>query len=478
MLDEADMGYTDANIKDLFGGLGVGSPRSLEELRGYSDVGDFMQFSYRAVSFSVPKDWYLAYRRDLEELHARGMPTLVVGTVSSVTEFLDWAWSDLLEDWAEVGAASGSWARMLSCYNLPTTEMPNRISAQFFHYSWGPPYSVFAATNVLVLSTVAQIQDICSGTDVCEDFPDFIETMLRGETAVNRLGVGPCGLRFRFMNSDTDNAFVPSTGMSEDTIACGSLRGETFACNEGFEAEADPVDLGNDWAYNFPARFDLNARAWVSDKQESHPYQSHSESPKEKDTARNYVSNGSWIFTSRPEHLAWHGFLIDWILYLARMAHDIARDPSASLTLVERLEFMQKAYELGRYALRILVWRGEILIHELGHVHAGKGGHCSVGSGCHELSAQRWKCAVIAKYGLPFHSGNSSHTSTWSTDSATWYDDYISSQDRGIRYLNWHPLELSCDVHSIGTARGSYSFSCYSCQSYEVGSERVLGWGS
>lgn len=459
----------------LPGGLGLPVDRG-----GYRVLGDRVLFAYRATSFEVPQEWYDAYQADLTTQHERGTPGVAVGLVSSVTDFLDWAWSDLKADWDETGASRASWIDQLSCYNLPTTDMPERISARFWHGGWGPPYRVFGLTNVLVLSTARWISDLCSGTEVCEDFPDFVETMLRGGTARDRLGEGPCGLRFRFMNADPFHAFVAGTGATSDTIRCGSRAGETYACDEGFLMEGDTTDVGRDWDHAFPGSFDWTAAAWVTWLNGSHPSRSLSEPPKESGSARNYVSDGSWIFTSRPEHLAWHGFLCDWILYLARLAHDRARDRTSSIGLADRLALMRKAWELGRYALRILVWRGEILIHELGHVHAGEGGHCSKGSGCHELSAQRWRCAVIARYGLPLDSGNAAAADTWANTEWESVDTYVSGLSgttTGDRSL-WVAPVTSCQLAEPGDALGAYSFACSSCTDTDMVTERVLEWGS
>lgn len=442
---------------------------------GTSDLAFLVEVGYRATTFVVPLGWYLRYLADLEEQHVRLASGVdeAVGLVSSVADGERVAFDDLLSALAVSGVDPAVWMELLGCYNLPRSTMPAEMSARFWAGGWGPPYRTYELTNALILTTSRLIEDICTGHVSCEGFGAFVEALLRGRRQTDLLGAGPCKLRFRFMNRYTENAFVADTGYTMDVEGCG-LVFPTY-CARGFlidRLDSGPDDEGNPWDYGFPASFDSAGMQWepwgsprVLSSVPTMPM------PAASGPAGAYVSNGSWTVTQRPEWLAWQGFVCDWILYCARMAFDRARDTGAALDDAARSDLRAKAQALGRYALRVLVDRGRLLIHELGHVHNGTGGHCEHGECCFELAAQHWQCAVVAAWGMPLHSGSSEAAQTWTvtsteSDLAACHGTEVGTFDAWMR----------CVLGSPGARSGAYAFSCHGCTDTTVSTRRVLSW--
>lgn len=442
---------------------------------GTADLAFLVEVGYRATTFLVPLEWYLRYRSDLEEQHARlatGRDE-AVGLVSSVADGERVAFDDLLAAFAVSGADPAVWMELLGCYNLPRESMPSDISAQFWANGWGPPYRTHELTLMLVLTTSRLIEDTCTGHENCEGFGAFVEALLRGRRQTDLLGAGPCNVRFRFMNYLAEDAFVADTGLTVDFAGCGFVT-PTF-CDRGFlvdRLDGGTEDLGNAWDFAFPAEFDRMGMQWEPAGSARPLGGETMPMPGVGTGLLAYVSNGTWTVSQRPEFLAWQGFVVDWILYCARMAFDRARDAGATLTDTERTELRAKAAALGRYALRVLVDRGRLLIHELGHVHNGAGGHCEIGECCFELAAQHWQCAVVAAWGMPIFSGTSDAARTW-MDASTEADlDTCHGDDAGTAEP-W----MQCTLGSPGTRWGSYTFSCHGCTDTTVSTRRVLRWG-
>lgn len=444
---------------------------------GTSDLAFLVEVGYRATTFVVPLGWYLRYLADLEAQHVRLASGVdeAVGLVSSVADGERVAFDDLLSALAVSGVDPAVWMELLGCYNLPRSAMPAEMSARFWAGGWGPPYRTYELTNALVLSTSRLIEDICTGHENCEGFGAFVEALLRGRRQTDLLGAGPCRVRFRFMNDNAEDAFVADTGETMDVEGCGFVM-PTY-CARGFLVvridEGLVDDGGESWDYGLPASFDPSGMQWepaVSARLLGAPSMP---MPGASGETGAYVSNGSWTVTQRPEWLAWQAFVCDWILCCARMAFDRARDTSSSHSDADRAELRAKAQALGRYALRVLVDRGRLLIHELGHVHNGTGGHCSRGDCCFELAAQHWECAVVAAWGMPIHSGCSPAEQTW-TDTT---DEGALTACQGDEAGTAEPW-MRCVLGSPGTRWGAYAFSCHGCADTTVSTRRVLRWGA
>jgi hypothetical protein len=424
-----------------------------------------VELGYRATQFTVPLTWYTTYLNDLAQQHrllALGIDQ-EVGLVSSVANGELVAFSDLIGTFGTTGADPSVWKEMLGCYNLPRETMPDEIGAMFWGGGWGPPYRVYELTNMLVLSTSGQIKDICTGHASCKKLGTWVEAVLRGKKRKDRLGKGPCRLKFRFMNSDTANAFVGDTGERVDVEGCGMVT-PTF-CDRGFlmaEVDLGVGDPGERWNYAFPGSFDSSSWQWVPSNGGRSTAPGMPRPGVSGDTLA-YVRDGSMTVTQRPEMLAWEAFVCDYILFLSRLAFDYARDPTTALSYSERDTFRQHAWDLGRYALRILASRGRILIHELGHAHNGSGGHCNNGECCFELAAQHWLCSMTANWGMPLYDGAYSVESTWTA----WVHSEVRSNCNDTSTPPVHPWVL-CALFEPGAYPGASLFACHSCGSTDV----------
>ncbi len=282
--------------------------------------------------------------------------------------------------------------------------------------------------------------------------------MLRGKKRKDRRGKGPCRLTFRFMNSDTANAFVGDTGQRVDVEGCGMVT-PTF-CDRGFlvaEVDLGVGDPGDVWNVAFPAMFDSTGWQWMPSGGLRSPLYEMPR-PVVQGSILAYVRDGSMTVTQRPEVLAWEAFVCDYILFLSRLAFDCARDPTIGQTHAQRDAYRQHAWDLGRYALRILASRGRILIHELGHAHNGSGGHCGNGDCCFELAAQHWLCSMTSAWGMPLFDGTRSAESTWTE----WIHDEVRSNCKDASDPPIHPWIL-CILFEPGAYPGGFLFACNSC---------------
>jgi len=413
------------------------------------------EFVYRATSFSVPSAWLVDYLDDLDVLNSLDDVTEGYGKVSGTAAALDALWPEFRAAAAATGIDSTMYYGMLGCYNLPRGDILDEEPARFFSSGWGPPYKTYLFTNLLIASFHGHIQQVCTAVPDCDDFSSFVGLVLRGIPVRNVEDLGPCVPTFHFRNSDIDNAyFVPDGGRSI-VPACTDAE-ISYACDDGFlpvassSAAANP---GLDWSKAFPLTMGPDDYLVAPD-----PTFPLGRPNVGRPIA--YVADGTMSVTQHPALLAFDGYSIDFILYLARMALDYARDPEVGLGDSAADDFRQAASELARYALRILVDRGRLLIHELGHAWLG-GGHCSHDC-CFDLSAARWECAVTALLGLPIEWG--------STVDATW--------DRTLAAVGCNDTlgvaTYACTLDAPGEVGGQAFFSCRGCAATApLGLERV-----
>jgi len=433
--------------------LGDGSPpdRDLPSIDrdDLSAIGT-TTFVYRATSFSVPSAWLVDYLDDLDVLNGLDDVTEGYGKVSGTAAALDALWPEFRAAAAATGIDSTMYYGMLGCYNLPRGDILDEEPARFFSSGWGPPYKTYLLTNLLIASTTGLVSQPCSDDPGCDDFSLFLSLVLRGVPVTNLEGLGPCVPTFHFRNADSATAvFVPDGG--DYIVPSCSLTELPWRCDAGFlPFSNDGVDanFGRVWDYAFP--LEMGPDDYLVASGDSFRLG-------RPDTGQPtaYVTDRTMSVTQHPAVLAFDGYSIDFILYLARMALDYARDPEVGLSDAEADAFRQAASELGRYALRILADRGALLIHELGHAWMG-GGHCRHDC-CFELAARRWTCAVCALYGLPIQ---------WaSTVAATW----ASAANGGGHgcTIGTGPTATSaawlCVLAAPGTVDGIGSFLCWSC---------------
>lgn len=426
---------------------------------------DTLTLGYRDTEFTVPLDWYHQYQEDLAAQHASGLDENL-GKVSSTSAFLDYAWSDVRAAAVAATWDEGTWEAMLHCYNLPRSNAPDEMVTLFWHTGWGSPYRAYLYTNLLVMVYAAQIKEVCTAAYECEGLATFVEATLRGLPQHSLVSGELCMLGFRFPNDDsTYGTASADTGSGWFMFDCGEWR-LPYVCSEGFlvDRETRAVEVpGQLWNKALPpSRFDSVANEWIpQDPGAGMPGSDRAWTYTETlyDSPRAYVQDGTWHVVQRPELLAWDGFVCDWILYLGRMAYDLARDYTVRLAAAHREALLQAAWELGRYALRILVYRGHTLIHELGHVHNGEGGHCSKGSCCFDLAAQRWECALSALLGLPMWAGSWRADLTWTDTRRAWDRDYC----RDGHTMTYAIPDLVCVIDTPGDPGTRWAFGCTNC---------------
>ncbi|MCK6507985.1 hypothetical protein L6R53_32235 [Myxococcota bacterium] len=423
-----------------------------------------MWFGYRATEFTIPAAWLASYQSALLVQHAAGDGD-AVGTVSGIDAALSFLWADVKILVRAAGVDPGSFDGLLSCYNLSTDTMPAEMGASFWHRGWGPPLEFHRWTLALITAFSRQIEEPCTGDWHCDGFGAWVESVLRDErTATDLEGEGPCRVKFRYMNDDTSVARTADTEEAAERWTCGAMAGRSTACDEGFLVlhRVDLtryVDRGLSWDSGLPpSSFDAVANAWIANGATTHPSGSASTPPKSSSVTA-FVEDATWAVTQRPEYLAWHGFLVDYILYLARMAFDYAADLEDGAAPFERADYRRKAWELGRYALRLLVDQGRLVIHELGHVHNGWGGHCSNGECCFDLAAYRWECALVAQLGLPIDPGTSSATSTWTNAGRAVNRSYCQSSGSTVT----SEPRVYCGVLTPGDPGSRWLFWCTNC---------------
>lgn len=287
------------------------------------------------------------------------------------------------------------------------------------------------------------------------------------------------------MKNDAKSAWAGRTGIGISNTVwpdCGasSRAADAYECWIGgflgdYLGGSWPAIPGYVWDHALPpSSFDSTANAWLAAGRSSHPSQSMS--MPDYGSIRAYASDGTFTITYHPQVLAWMGYVCDYILYLARMAHDYARDYTTHTTSAsERDALRDKAMELGRYALRIIADRGRVQIHEFGHVWRGTGGHCSKGSCCFELAARRWLCAVTSQLGLPLFTGSASAADTW-TERLDAFDSHycaspIPGSEPGSAVL-FVPPQVLCWLEKPGVPDGGGVFVCSDCDGSAAVGER------
>jgi hypothetical protein len=93
------------------------------------------------------------------------------------------------------------------------------------------------------------------------------------------------------------------------------------------------------------------------------------------DTCFATAQYGGFVISFMPAYLAFHGFVCDQILFLARMCLDYGYYLVKGGDIPGAQPYFLTATHIGRYALRIITEQASVFIHEMGHLITGKG-HC------------------------------------------------------------------------------------------------------
>lgn len=454
------------------------------------------ELAWGDVDFEVPQRFYFDYLVDLDEAGTDGH-----GLVSSVEDALDWLWPNFRAAAAAQGllgeSARRTWFLMLRCWHLPTN--PFRIKvwtdpsdlgayedlhAQFFRGAWDAeapekslqaPLEIYFQTMLLVATYHSQIEDGCTGNARCQGLGSWVGEVLKGTplgTPWNELPIGYCLPQILIRNRHS--GFVGPMHV----IADGDLDGpDTWLSTCEVPATGYRSCVGDFWSETAPGNdaWDQWQPVWASGWYGSAADGSYAGSPTQSDPMdtggfeiQGYASWEQWTVSLPPIGLAWDAFVIDHLLFKARMAYDYSRWDGLDLSSGARHQLQKTARRFARLALARLVTRGKTLIHELGHIHAA-GPHCTDGDRntdcCMEFAAQRWKCAVTAMLGLPTSykvdfTGVSGEVSDRHNLSGT-----CDAEPEGLDPGPW----TECIIHRYGAVGGTGQFCCSACGAAAVG---------
>lgn len=414
---------------------------------------------YRTVFFLVEQSWLEEYRADWEALYASGTTRIdsddSYGKVSSINDTLDWLWREYRT------ASSGDWDvlhSLLLCYNLPKEPEGTEL---FWRTGWGPAHKVYLNALQLLFTYSHFLQP---ENEPCSGFESFVRSALQGELVTNNVGVRSCLLGFLYKNLDAEfgNYYLACRGslseaMEAENVHCMEESGfcdEGFKVNKSGEAKCSPPDW---YGYKEKLSWVRAARCWsgesASDTQCQQPGVGDCD-------AAAFASTGCYKVTLHPVLLAFDGYVCDYIMYLARMAFDYALTAPA-LSIEFRLSYLTSARQLASYVLRIIAEHGRLILHEVGHILSGRGGHCSADC-CMNVTAFGWLCQVRAMLGLPLNAFEPR-----SDD----YDPEDSYQKIAAGLCSDGDMSTECDVGKNGVPGQQANFCATGCMTSDATSD-------
>jgi hypothetical protein len=404
-------------------------------------------------------------------------PEAAVGMVSSTEQVLSSVWSVLGAAADATGATEREeYLDLIGCCNLPGSSDPEGLEDYYF---WSGGFGAALKTHGLVCRLVhsygAHIGEHFTSEGLCDDdFVDFVVKLMKGKDASNYSEECSSDLRIHYMDTDSETATTFRTlwlpeSLRQDEYTRSYCSGEvSLGCGDGFytslcaTARSDlkltwlPL-TSNAWGY-FYHGYDPNNTGTVTASQAYNAYPS-----------RLGVCESTGVATW-PNYfdIQFHSidqtyvaFLVDWILFVTRIALDFSYDMAAveSYQGMSRTEYRDAAFGLGRYALCVVQERGARLIHELGHTWLGAG-HAEYEC-CFEIAALSWRCKVSGKLGLPlgalFSEGVPETSARYTTRSGCVFEDeqaetpYYPKHDIGFDY--------SCTLFDVGDP-GGRSMTC------------------
>jgi hypothetical protein len=400
-------------------------------------------FRYRSVRFCVPEDWYGEYLVDWIRLYddAESVGSDASnGLVSSISDTLDFVWPRFR---AASRGDHATFHSLLGCYNLPrnaggTVDVNDYV---FWKSGWGAPHKVYLYACQFLLTYVESAE--ASFLAECEGISSFIEDLLRGGRAENRLHER-CTIDFSFRNTHSGFERV------SDSCSVGDEE-----CDLGFIIERrDSGDFKSTtcasklWS-DFDPEFHKGHKHCYGDARDGGD---ECDLPESGCKSGIIAVGGNFNVTMTPVRLAFSGYVADRILFYARMAKDYAF--TGAPDGATWLEFVNYALQLGRYSMRVIADWSRLLIHELGHVYMGEGGHCSVHC-CMDVAANRWLCKFRGEHGIPTYADGDYSRLDDLADWDDWVEDdvahfYIRTRDScstDSGFTLW-----SCDVHENGVA--------------------------
>ena len=430
-----------------------------------------LTLAWRDTEVTLPLDFYLDYLGNINALRAAGSAGSR-GTTSSVASALDLLWPEVRAAAEAAGAfgddARTAWRDMLLCYNLPretwVTEMTAKGDAyrpMFWMAEWGAPFEVYCRIMQLVRTYADAAQDRVSGSTACDGYSSWLRRAVMGEDVKTAWsGTRRCKVGIQFRNADAATAWSPGSGaaswLGTCTVAGIAVPVATGSCTAGYDPELgeDGVDW-DDWA-----------SWWDPSDVILRPVDTYRSAyfPENRTSSRAYVATGLELAQVHfhPNWLAWHAYICDHLLFLARITLDYYRWAYPSLSDGEAEALQVTARRFARYALRLMVDCAELLIHELGHIYTG-GGHCdwskypSDNDCCFGMAGARFSCFAIQALGLPPGAVDGPYLGSPTglhTDDLTEcvYDTSVL-----------HACRVSCELHDVGEVAGGARYCAVPC---------------
>jgi len=287
--------------------------------------------------------------------------------------------------------------------------------------------------------------------DECEGLSTYIRDTLMGGSPDNRKG-DHCFLSLAFRSDGSDHDLINDW--------CGIQSDQKLACDEQWSQEVNVPDCkGTPWYSWTPEWVEgMNCIAGAGTGTACDKPDTGCES-----------ANGRHHDFSIHLHaisMAFDGHVCDHIMYLARMALDYGRWLADQGRDAESLDAEAAADLISRYALRIMMERCRLYIHEIGHAwlaHSHQsvpypGDHCKYNC-CNDVAASHFCCWVRSYLGLPLPTYASGVLS----------DDYDPSSNRTER-------ELDKCSHDINPVKGSRAYLVWQCNTRENGTAGLTPW--
>lgn len=378
------------------------------------DDGDLsLVFRYGNVSFCFGLVWYMGYLYDER--------------ASSVEDTLDLLWAPFRSAAAAMGITYERVNPMIGCFNIDVNLATNDVTYDAFFENRGGPRAYILTAIELIATYAAQATDEWSGGDKCEGYPEFLAraaARLKAQNAAGRI----CLLSINVRSDDDRFRGTPAR--------CGVSTPSTDRCSENGQS---------DCSYSPP--FDT----WEVSEYSDRPY-FYWKSPLEGMSWGPGCVSGEGDITNFEFHLhaayaSFYGAELDHVMFGARIAMDYSSEQGS-------YAHMQAATLLARWGLYVCALKSRHMIHEIGHVWRGRGGHCNQDC-CFDIASWHWLCEVRGLLGLQYEASKPEHHAPAS------FIDVVSvcgTHDDDSRVW-W-----TCDIHEpleVGQASVFSSSSCW-----------------
>lgn len=403
---------------------------------------------YRTVSITFDDDtwlmlWLLEY-----------LGYMSAGLVTSPADFLAAIYPTLFRHFERAGGSDAmiqDFLDLRGCYNIPTTDIASSIDFLFAAdglpggaygtdaVTGGAPQLLWELTCMLVYGYSSDASESTGGTGCVNGattFSDFVGNTVSRTTPTSP-GVGASTPRadcvsVHFLGGELTSASMSATGYecaTDGTKDCDAFEDQGCTWPEWDYWMTSPLTWSGDSEW-----YSTWGQYWVASSNilsasGSAPNVCRTSDGVDTGTTSQGVDSdcggvgapfgfgGNWSVNFVAAPFAADAMVMDGILFLARLVHDINRLsvpmtaftpptfflPSGGLTLNPDWQAGRAAAtQMASFALRLAANWGYRLIHELGHTYTGGSNHCVDFDCCFELAAQRWLCKVEGRLGMPF----------------------------------------------------------------------------